>query len=1078
MLSKISVRKPVTVIMITLIFIIFGVVSFTNLSTSLMPSIDLPIGVVSVIYPGASPEEMETVVSAPVESTIETVENVKSIQSISSEFSSIIIIEFNDGTDIDMAMLEVREKLDLIWSQMPDGVNDPMTMKFNPDMMPIMAVSVTQEGESMLDVTDFVNKVVKTRLERQEGVAQVSINGGETQYVEIVLDSDKVELLGLNRDAISGILFAQNFNFPAGSIEEDGKNYTLRTASEFTSVEDIEDTILMQVPVIKLPDGTQLDKFDVFKLQKEMMTMMQSGDMGSVDPSTMDPMTLAAISVFSDLENAEMENITLGDFATLNFVSENANVYTKVNGDNAVTLSMQKQTDINTSDVVANIHDEIEAIKKDYPGTEFTILLDQAEYINQMVGNISMNGLIGGILAIIILFVFLKDLRPTIVIGIAIPISIIVAFSAIYFTGITLNIVSMGGLALGIGMLVDNSVVVLENIYRLRKQGMKRAEAAIQGAHQVAGAIVASTLTTVAVFMPVVFVQGFTADMFKEMALTVSITLLASLLVSLTLVPMLSSKLIKKPDTSTHHKLMDKTRDFYSKVLKGAVHHKGKVIVLTVAITVASMALVGTVGGELMPQTDEGIINVNIEMPKGSIFKDTVEEVKKVEAYLLTLDEIEVVSTQVGGGDPMMAMFRGGGNDSGSISITLVDAADRDDDTKTIADYIRDHVMTLTDAEVTVEASSGNMMAMGSSGISYNIMGDDFETLEALAQTLADEMADIDGIVEIDNGISKGSPELTIQLIEEEALPKGVTTAGVAGEIASLLSGVQSTSINIDGLLMDVYVNESDNTEINLDSVKDIIFTTPYGTEVALKDVATFEPTEGYTSINRRDQRRTLNVTAKLEDGYDIGSVTSEIEDAIEKMNVEEGYIIEASGEAEQMAESFKTLGLALLLGAILVYMIMASQFESLVYPFVIVFSVLFAFSGAFITLFLTGTPLSIVSMLGLIVLTGIVVNNGIVLVDYINKLKAEGMSTFDAIMEAGPTRLRPIFMTALTTILALLPIALGFGEGSEMMTPLGLVVVGGLSYSTILTLVIVPSMYAAVDGIKGKFKKSGVDHD
>jgi HAE1 family hydrophobic/amphiphilic exporter-1 len=277
---------------------------------------------------------------------------------------------------------------------------------------------------------------------------------------------------------------------------------------------------------------------------------------------------------------------------------------------------------------------------------------------------------------------------------------------------------------------------------------------------------------------------------------------------------------------------------------------------------------------------------------------------------------------------------------------------------------------------------------------------------------------------------------------------------------------------------MDVYVNESDNTEINLDSVKDIIFTTPYGTQVALKDVATFEPTEGYTSINRRDQRRTLNVTAKLEDGYDIGSVTSEIEDAIDKMNVEEGYIIEASGEAEQMAESFKTLGLALLLGAILVYMIMASQFESLVYPFVIVFSVLFAFSGAFITLFLTGTPLSIVSMLGLIVLTGIVVNNGIVLVDYINKLKAEGMSTFDAIMEAGPTRLRPIFMTALTTILALLPIALGFGEGSEMMTPLGLVVVGGLSYSTILTLVIVPSMYAAVDGIKGKFKKSGVDHD
>ncbi|MBN2795635.1 MAG: efflux RND transporter permease subunit [Clostridia bacterium] len=1076
MLSRISVKKPVTVIMITLIFIIFGVVSFTNLSTSLMPSIDLPIGVVSVVYPGASPEEMETVVSAPVESTIETVENVKSIQSISSEFSSIIIIEFNDGTDIDMAMIEVREKLDLIWSRMPDGVNDPMTMKFNPDMMPIMAISVTQDGESMLDVTDFVNKVVKSRLERQEGVAQVTINGGETQYIEIVLDSDKVELLGLNREAISGILFAQNFNFPAGNIEEDGKNYTLRTSSEFTSVEDIEDTVLMQVPVIKLPDGSQLDKFDVFKIQKQMMTQMADGN--NVDPTQMDPTMLAAMMVFSDLDNAEMQPITLGDFATINFVSENENVYTKVNGENAVTLSMQKQTDINTSDVVANIYKEIEAIKKDYPGTEFTILLDQAEYINQMVGNISMNGLIGGILAIVILFVFLKDLRPTIVIGIAIPISIIVAFSAIYFTGITLNIVSMGGLALGIGMLVDNSVVVLENIYRLRKEGMKRAEAAIQGAHQVAGAIVASTLTTVAVFMPVVFVQGFTADMFKEMALTVSITLLASLLVSLTLVPMLSSKLIRKPDTSTHHKLMDKTRDFYSKVLRGAIKHKGKVIILTVAISASSMALVGTVGGELMPQTDEGIINVTVKMPKGTIFNDTVEEVKKVENYLLTLDAVDIVSTQVGGGDAMMRMFLGGGNDSGSISVTLVDVGERKDDTKAIADQIRNHVVNLTDAEVTVEASSGNMMSMGTSGISYNIMGDDFDVLETLAADLSNRLSQIEGVVEIEDGISKGSPELTIQLIEEEALPKGVTTAGVAQEINSLLSGVKSTSINVDGLIMDIYVNESDNTEINLNSVKDIVFKTPYGTEVALKDVATFEPTEGYTSINRKDQRRTLNVTAKLEEGYDIGSVTSEINKAIDEMNIPEGYIIDESGEAEQMAESFKTLGLALLLGGILVYMIMASQFESLIYPFVIVFSVLFAFSGAFITLFLTGTPLSIVSMLGLIVLTGIVVNNGIVLVDYINKLKEEGKSTFDAIMEAGPTRLRPIFMTALTTILALLPIALGFGEGSEMMTPLGLVVVGGLSYSTILTLVIVPSMYALVDGIKSKFKKSGVDHD
>ncbi len=1077
MLSKISVKKPVTVIMITLIFLIFGVVSFTNLSTSLMPSIDLPIGIVSVIYPGASPDEMETLVSSPIESTLETVENVKSIQSISSEFSSLVIVEFNDGTDIDMGMIEVREKLDLVWSQMPDGVNDPMTMKFNPDMMPVMAISVTQDGKSMLDVTEFVNSTIKPRIERQEGVAQVSVNGGESQNVEVILDSEKAAILGLNREAISGILFAQNFNFPAGSIIDNNKTYTLRTESEFKDIEDMKDTVMMKVPVVKLADGTSLDKFEVIVLQRELMVKMSAP--GFVpNPAEMDAKSLAVMAALGSLDTIEMQSVTLSDFAEINYVSENTNVYTKVNGENSITLSIQKQTDMNASDVASNIHDELDVIKKAYPDVEFTIILDQAEYINEMVSSVSRNGVIGGLLAVIILFVFLKDFRPTVVIALAIPISIVVAFSAIYFAGITLNIVSMGGLALGIGMLVDNSVVVLENIYRLRRGGMKRTEAAIEGARQVSGAIVASTLTTVAVFMPVVFVDGFTAGMFKEMALTVSITLLASLLVSLTLVPMLSSKLIKKPDTSTHHKLMDSTRFFYSKVLGGVLKHKGKVIVLTTAVSLASLALAGTVGGELMPATDEGTLSVTVQMPRGSVYKDTLEETQKIESYLLSRDDIKIVSTQVGGGNPMMALFTGGGSESGSISLTLVDPSDRDLETSEVADEIREDVLGLTDVEVLVEASSGNMMAMGASGISYNIMGDDFEVLEALATELTDYLNTVEGVVEVNSGISKGSPELSIKLDEEKALPQGITTAGVAGEIRDLLTGVKSTSISVDGISMDVYVNSSDNTEIDLDSIKDIVFTTPFGTEVMLRDVASIEEGEGYTSINRTNQRRTLNVTASLEEGYDIGSVTDLINEKIEKMTIKEGYLLEASGEAEQMADSFKTLGLALLLGGLLVYMIMASQFESLLYPFVIVFSVLFAFSGAFITLFLTKTPLSIVSMLGLIVLTGIVVNNGIVLVDYINKLKETGKSTKDAIMEAGPTRLRPIFMTALTTILALLPIALGFGEGSEMMTPLGLVVVGGLAYSTILTLVLVPAMYALVDGIKAKFSRKVAKHD
>lgn len=1095
MLSRISVKKPVTVIMITLIFIIYGVVSLTNLSTALMPSIDIPIGVVIVSYPGASPEEMETMVTTTIEGTLETVENVKGITSTSSEHMAAVIIEFVDGIDIDMAMLEVREKLDLVKGVLPEGVGDPMTMTFNPDMMPVMAFSVTQDGKEMAEVTDFVNRTLKPRIERQEGVAQVTVNGGTDQEIEVILDSEKIELLGLNRDAISGILMAQNFNFPAGTIEEGDKSYTLRAVSEFTDIADMEDTVIMNVPVIMLPDGSQMDKFDVFKLQMDLMSQM-SGDSAASIPmdgamptdgtiatdgamptdgdmsAEMDPMMMAIMAVFADLENAEMEAITLGDFATIEFVDKNEEAYTKVNGQNAITLSIQKQTDINTNDVSDNIIAELEKIKEEYPGTEIVMILDQAEYIDLMVGNVSMNGLMGGLLAILILFIFLKDIRPTVVIGVAIPISIIVAFSAIYFAGITLNIVSMGGLALGIGMLVDNAVVVLENIYRLRREGMKRVEAAVEGARQVSGAIVASTLTTVAVFMPVVFVDGFTAGMFKELALTVSITLLASLLVALTLVPMLSSKLIKKPDASKHHKAMDATRNGYTKILTLALKHKIVVILIAIIVSVSSVALLGTVGSELMPMTDEGQISVTVTMPKGSLFKDTVVEVKKVEDYLLTVEDIEVVSTQVGGGNAMMSMFMGGGNDSGSITVLLVDAGDRDKETSEIADDIRGEVVLLTEAEVSVEASSSSMMAFGSTPVSYNIMGDDFEVLEQLAAEVTTLIESVEGTVEVDNGIVKGSPELSIFLDETKALPQGITTAGVAMEISDLLSGVQSTSLNIDGRLVPVYVNESANTEITLDTIENISFDSPYGTQVALKDVGTIEEGLGYTSITRNNQMRTLNITGKLEEGYDVGTVTAKVNALIEAMDIPEGYIIEESGEAEQIADSFKTLGLALILGAVLVYMIMASQFESLIYPVVIGVSVLFAFSGAFLALVITGTPLSIVSMLGLIVLTGIVVNNGIVLVDYINQLKAEGKTTPEAILIAGPTRLRPILMTALTTILALLPITLGFGEGSEMMTPLGLTVVGGLTFSTILTLVLVPVMYGAVDSTKDWLKK------
>ncbi|MBN2221566.1 MAG: efflux RND transporter permease subunit, partial [Vallitaleaceae bacterium] len=553
------------------------------------------------------------------------------VQSISSEFHSLLILEFNDGTDINMAMMEVREKLDQIQGSLPDDVADPMIIKFNPNMMPIFSFSLTQEGKDMADVTKFVEKTVKQRLEKLEGVASLSVNGGSSRQIEVVLDREKLDVLGLDAEIISNLLKAQNFNFPIGSIEEEEKSYTLRASSEFSSIEEIQNFILAEIPEISLPDGSVLDPFTTISLQKNLGIQMAEN---TLDYSELSVEEMAVVSVLSKMDQATMSTITLQDLATISYVEKNSNTYSKINGEDAITLSIQKQGDSNTSTVVSLVRDELDQIQKDFPGTKVTITLDQGKYIDQMVQSVSWNAIAGALLAVLILFIFLKDIRPTIIIGLAIPISVIVAFSAIYFTGITLNIVSMGGLALGIGMLVDNAVVVLENIYRLRKEGKSRKEAAIMGTTQVTGAIVASTLTTVAVFIPVVFVKGFTAQIFQEMALTVTITLVASLLVALTLVPMMSSKLIKKPDTSKHHHMMDASNHFYTKVLGLALKHKivvGIVTLLAFSISIFGVLQVGT---ELMPATDEGQISIEVSMPRGSLYQDTVTEVSKLENYL------------------------------------------------------------------------------------------------------------------------------------------------------------------------------------------------------------------------------------------------------------------------------------------------------------------------------------------------------------------------------------------------------------------------------------------------------------
>lgn len=1066
--------------MIVLIFVIFGAVSSSKLTMDLFPDMNIPYAAVSTTYIGASPAEVEGMVTGTVESALATVQNVKNIQSISSEHHSLVIVEFVESANMDAAMMDMREKLDQIQSFLPESVTSPMIVKFNPNMMPIMGFSVTQEGSNMSEITDFAEETLKPKLERIEGVASVTITGGSEKQIEITLDSEKISGFGLEPDMVANLIKASNLDMPIGSITDKDKDYTIRTTAKIDSIEALEDFILMEIPVpmpgadFQMPGADSENTGEGTTHQNPLADATNQNPQAGENPAaTTDNPNPAATDGQTPTPGAvSMMTIKLKDIATVNEVEANANTYTKVNGEDSISIMIQRQSEYNTTDVADKVNAAIDDIKEDYEGINIITTLDQSKYIKDMVSSVSLNALIGALLAIVILFIFLKDVRPTVIIGVAIPISIIVAFTFIWLSGISLNVVSLGGLALGIGMLVDNAVVVLENIYRIRKEGKSRIEAAIIGSKQVAGAVTASTLTTIAVFLPVIFVQGMTAQLFKELAITVALTLVASLLVALTLVPMMSSRLIKRPDTSTHHKLMDSFNRFYVRVLKGALRHRFVVLVLTIILFFASIFGAMTIGTELIPASDEGQIEITASK-KGATFQVTVDMVKEIEAILEEYEEIETVSASVGGGNGFASMMGGGGAGSGRINLVLVPKDERDKTTKEMTDDLRERISDKIDADLEVTAVSSNRMAFGTVPVQVDITGEDFEELERLALEVEEAVKSIEGTVEVDNGIEKGSPEIRITTENAITGPLGVTVGQIAGTIRERLQDTKVTTLELDGQQMDVYINESSNTELTVDELNALTFPSMKGQEVVLSDIADIEETAGYSTINRNNQKRIISVTAQLEEGKSSGKVGDILEEKLKDIKVPDGYRIDLSGENKEIQDSFRSLFLALLLGVVLVYMIMASQFESFLYPFVIMFSVPLAFTGAFAALFITGTPLSIVGFLGMIVLTGIVVNNGIVLVDYMNKLIVAGKSLKDAIIEAGSVRLRPILMTALTTILALVPLALVPGDGAEMIAPLGVTVIGGLLMSTFLTLVIVPVIYSLFYGLKNRLKRS-----
>lgn len=1107
-MSKYSVKKPITVLMGVLIIIVLGAYSLTRLPLTLFPDIELPFVVTVTAYPGENPETLEREVTDKIESTVATIGNFEEVESMSYENFAVSIITFADGANMDAVVIEMRENLNNI--AFTDGVDQTRILRISPDMLPVMTVtlfktydeSLTDE-EILIRNTEWINKEVITELNSIPGVADISIAGDADVVLQVQLDETKLTTYGVTQSDVLAIIEEQNVGGLIGVALDQGEIRMLYLGDQPQTIEAIENLAILY-------DGS-----DVVKL--------------------------------SDLA---IEN-------GIKYIDASEESYSKINGQQGIQISFQKQNDIGITEASANIVAVLDEIVENNPGAEYMILLDQGEYINTSISSVVQNIIIGGLLAIIILFVFLKDIKPTLIIGLAIPISVVAAFMLMYFSNVTLNIVSMGGLALAIGMLVDNAVVVIENIYRMIQEGKSKVEASIEGAKQVAGAITASTLTTVAVFLPIVFVEGLISDVFMSMALTIAFALSASLIIALSVVPSMSAKLLNDQKEVKEGKIIHTLKSWYESSVLFTIKHKILTFAVVIALLLGSFFVVYQKGFILLPESDEGSIDVSIETQSLTSFQGKANLADAMTEVFIDLADVETVATTINSNMGMgnMNMFGSGSDISFTINLKSNRKLTTIENENLIADIIDtfnyDDVEGISESDIldyNVSAQNSSGPLTGGSGIAIKISGYDLLTLESIANDVSEILASVDHVVEIDNGVNQGSDNVKLTVNQNQAMTFGLTLEDVnqnlnylfdnlsgltAGEVVTVsiegisyelnipnealegfsldlfgdylnfLGGVilfddltrtmietyqenSGASIYVPNFMLPTYVPGTpiqfivnpylvvDNQEIVLNpmdmvnpTLASLAVAPLYNISDASQSVTTIEKVTGFNTIYTDGTNRYLTVRAQVEEGFNVTLISSDVTEQVNQYidgdfkDYGSGYDIEFVGENEEIMNAVEDLVIAAVVAILLVYMIMAIQFQSLLYPLIILATIPLAFTGGFIALFMTNMNLSMVSIMGLIILVGVVVNNGIVLIDYINKLREQGYGVKDAIVEAGKTRLRPIFMTALTTILALFVMALGIGEGSELLQPMAITAIGGLIYATILTLVVVPAIYA-----------------
>ncbi len=1017
-LSKFTVKRPIFTIMAVLIIVFLGFVSLGDLGLDLFPDLEFPVVAVLTDYEGAAPEEIETLLTRPIEDTVSTVDGLEGLSSVSSPNQSMVMAEFSFGTDMDFAMLDVREQIDLVRGFLPDEASDPIVVGFDPEMLPMVTLGVSGERE-IQDLTRWADDVLVPRLERLDGVATVDITGGREREIQINVDQDKLHGYGLILSDLPETLQAENLRLPGGEIQDGSTALLVRTTGEFQSIEEIEN--------LKLNEA--------------------------------------------GLRLAEVAEVVDGE--------SDIDQYTRINGEEGIGLSIQRESGANTVLVSQRISEEIAEIQAASPeDINLHYVYDEAEFIIDVISDLAFNAAIGAIIAFIVLFIFLRSVKTTIIIGLAIPISIVATFVLMYFADLTFNIMTLGGLALGIGMLVDNAIVVIENIYRLRQNGTEPMLAATEGSGEVAAAITASTLTTAAVFLPIVYIEGLASEIFSELAMTVAFSLLASLLVALSLIPMLASRLLngritEKVKLGKFDRAGSRIKTLYGSFLDIALTYRAVTVVVVVLIFAGSMLLFTQIGAEFIPPLDEGEIMVEIELPQGMILSETRQAALDAEEMIAGIPEVETVYTSIGtaGGQAAMVGLGGGASHQANLEVSLVSRDERERSTAEVAREIRQVTAEIPRADITVTDMAVDVGGlMGEAPVALRLQGPDLDILEDHSQELALMLEDIEGTSNIQTSFEEARPEVVVRIDRSRSLDLGIPALLIAQTVNTGIEGQVASQYRVAGDEHDIRVRLAESGRESLADLRSLRVASPEAGLIELQEIAEIEVVDGPVQIDRENQERTARVTANL-NGRDLGSVIEDIEAELADYQLTEGYMLDITGEAEEMEEAFGDLFYAFALAVALIYMIMAAQFESLVHPFAIMFSVPLALIGVVLGLFITGHNLSVVSIIGVIMLVGIVVNNAIVLVDYVNILRRQGQSRREALINAGMIRLRPIAMTALTTMLALLPLALGLGEGAEAQAPMAVVVIGGLLTSTFLTLIFLPVIYSLLDGFTESLK-------